>query len=128
MAHKPMETCKIVLPPDRYADKHSAGDTDFNGIINVIINCTEFEAEFADDLRQTTNICVKARDVLRNIRHASETDMPDCEMFNVIQTLKILLSDKKCLIGLNECQAVLIKLDQAFSGHMLRACSRFLEQ
>ena len=50
--------------------------------------------------------------MLRNIRHASETDMPDCEMFHVIQTLKSLLSDKKCLIGLNECQAALIKLDQ----------------
>ncbi|KAH3770857.1 hypothetical protein DPMN_172154 [Dreissena polymorpha] len=54
------ELAKCYMPPTGYKDKASAGETDFNGIIGAIYNCTWMQKYFTDDLsQQNTNICTK---------------------------------------------------------------------
>jgi hypothetical protein len=50
------EIAKCYLPPDGYKDVSNAADTDFNGIISVIINHKAFEAKIKADLSKKKNI------------------------------------------------------------------------
>lgn len=40
------EIAKCYFPPNGYEDKHTAEETDFNGLISCIINCTLFKNHF----------------------------------------------------------------------------------
>ena len=51
----PWEIAKCFMPPDGYKNVGSAGETDFNGIISVIINYKEFEAKVTDNLSKPGN-------------------------------------------------------------------------
>jgi hypothetical protein len=53
------EIAKCYLPPDGYKDVSNAGETDFNGIISVIINYKGFEAKIKDKLSKKNNIFEK---------------------------------------------------------------------
>ena len=57
--NNPWEIAKCYMPPDGYKDISSATDTDFNGIISVIINHTDFEAKISEDLSKKNNIFEK---------------------------------------------------------------------
>ncbi|KAH3823281.1 hypothetical protein DPMN_125080 [Dreissena polymorpha] len=50
---------KCYMPPDGYENVNTARDADFNGIVNIIIKCIEFQMHFEDDLSKSTNICTK---------------------------------------------------------------------
>jgi hypothetical protein len=44
------------MPPDGYKDVMSAEDTDFNGIVSVIVNLKAFETKINNDLSKRNNI------------------------------------------------------------------------
>jgi hypothetical protein len=44
------EVAKCFMPPDGYKDKASATETDFNGIISVILNYKDFERKVHENL------------------------------------------------------------------------------
>jgi hypothetical protein len=44
------------MPPDGYKEKASASETDFNGIISVILNHKDFQAKIHENLSNKTNI------------------------------------------------------------------------
>jgi hypothetical protein len=52
----PWELAKCFMPPDGYNKVMTADDTDFNGIISVILNFKEFEFKIQDDLSLKENI------------------------------------------------------------------------
>lgn len=57
----PWEVAKCFMPPDGYKDKPSAKETDFNGIISVVINLTDFQAKISDDLSRRDNLFEKVQ-------------------------------------------------------------------
>jgi hypothetical protein len=57
----PWEIAKCFMPPDGYKDVMSAVDTDFNGIISVIVNFKGFETKINDDLSKKNNIFDKVQ-------------------------------------------------------------------
>jgi hypothetical protein len=44
------------MPPDGYKDTTSAAETDFNGIISVILNYKGFQGKIHENLNNKTNM------------------------------------------------------------------------
>lgn len=53
------QLAKCFMPKDGYEDICSADQTDFNGFMNVLLNCKRFEALFDSDLSSKTGVCHK---------------------------------------------------------------------
>ena len=51
------ENGKCYLPLYGYKDKASVHDVDFNGIINLFINCKRFDNYFIKNVKQTVDLC-----------------------------------------------------------------------
>ncbi|KAH3805719.1 hypothetical protein DPMN_134026 [Dreissena polymorpha] len=68
---------KCYMPPDGYENVNTARDTDFNGIVNIIINCIKFQKYFKDDLSKSANICTKVRDKCKTLRHSPTMTMAE---------------------------------------------------
>ncbi|XP_060583723.1 uncharacterized protein LOC132739908 [Ruditapes philippinarum] len=49
------EIAKCFMPPDGYKEKASATETDFNGIISVILNHKDFQGKVLENLNTKTN-------------------------------------------------------------------------
>ncbi|XP_052217910.1 uncharacterized protein LOC127835509 [Dreissena polymorpha] len=84
---------KCYMPPDGYENVNTAHDTDFNGIVNIIINCIKFQKYFKDDLSKSANICTKVRDKCKTLRHSPTMTMADDDMGHFIDTLVGILND-----------------------------------
>ncbi|XP_052759930.1 uncharacterized protein LOC128246891 [Mya arenaria] len=91
------EIGKCYLPPDGYKDVSSSIESDFNALINVLINCTEFETKLSIDFTSSSNLLTKIREYGRNIRHSPDQKMKDIELNNLFQKLTSLLEDSVCL-------------------------------
>lgn len=50
------EIAKCYLPPDGYSQVHTATETDFNGVLSVILNCNRFAKLIACNLSNTNSI------------------------------------------------------------------------
>ncbi|KAH3713030.1 hypothetical protein DPMN_072794 [Dreissena polymorpha] len=50
---------KCYMPPDGYLNVNNAEETDFNGVLSVIINCTDCQRRFSEDLNNPMNVCTK---------------------------------------------------------------------
>ncbi|KAH3813655.1 hypothetical protein DPMN_142120 [Dreissena polymorpha] len=83
------------MSKDGYQDVNQAEGTDFNGIFNVIYNCEYFQTYFKDDLTQLENVCTKARDVGRAVRHSSTMSMTIQNSDRAIDTLVSLMQNLK---------------------------------
>ncbi|XP_052237717.1 uncharacterized protein LOC127849032 [Dreissena polymorpha] len=110
------EVAKCFLPPQGYDDKDSADKTDINGILNLIINCRDFDNEIGDDLSKRENVCTIVREKMRSIRHASQTDVPDVIMHDVINALTNLLKDIRRPGNFPECIKAISKLNEIKQG------------
>jgi hypothetical protein len=55
----PWQIAKCFMSTDGYDSSLSAAETDFNGIINVIINCKRFDSKVQTDLSNNNNIFCK---------------------------------------------------------------------
>jgi hypothetical protein len=53
------ELSKCFLPPDGYSDKTCLPDTDFNGILAVVINNNRFQRKMSVNLGLEPNICTE---------------------------------------------------------------------
>ncbi|XP_060588076.1 uncharacterized protein LOC132743564 [Ruditapes philippinarum] len=87
------EIAKCYLPPDGYKDVSNAAETDFNGIISVIINHKGFEAKIQDDLSKKNNIFEKGRDVGRAVRHSPNLEVEDTDLTQYFTILNNILTD-----------------------------------
>ncbi|XP_052791209.1 uncharacterized protein LOC128225189 [Mya arenaria] len=79
---------KCYMPPDGYAQVLSATDTDFNGIINVLINCKRFDGKFT-----FPNVLTQARDIGRTLRHKNDIRVSNGDLKETFRTLKALLNE-----------------------------------
>ncbi|XP_052242298.1 uncharacterized protein LOC127852379 [Dreissena polymorpha] len=91
----PWQIAKCYLSKEGYTDVNLAEDIDFNGIVYVIYNCEFFQAYLKDNLDRSRNVCTKARDVGREVRHAPSNSMTSQESDRAIDTLVALLQNLK---------------------------------
>ncbi|XP_060570334.1 uncharacterized protein LOC132728672 [Ruditapes philippinarum] len=87
------EVAKCFMPPDGYKEKASASETDFNGIISVILNHKDFQGKVHENLSNKTNLFEEARVIGRNVRHSPKLEIEDSDLQNYFQLLQNLLSD-----------------------------------
>ncbi|XP_060581121.1 uncharacterized protein LOC132737791 [Ruditapes philippinarum] len=89
----PWEIAKCFMPPDGYKDVMSAVDTDFNGIISVIVNFKGFETKINDDLSKKNNIFDKGRNVGKDVRHSPKLEVEDADLTQYFTILNDILTD-----------------------------------
>ncbi|XP_060553144.1 uncharacterized protein LOC132714320 [Ruditapes philippinarum] len=82
------------MPPDGYKDKTSTAETDFNGIISVILNYKGFQGKIHENLNNKTNMFEEAREIGRKVRHSSTLEVEDTDLQNYFKLLQNLLSDQ----------------------------------
>ncbi|XP_053388816.1 uncharacterized protein CXorf38 homolog [Mercenaria mercenaria] len=89
----PWEVAKCFMPPDGYKDVTSAAETDFNGIISVIINYKAFQSKVQDDLSKTCSIFAQGREIGKAVRHSPQLEVEDTDLQQYFTDLLNLLSD-----------------------------------
>ncbi|XP_053391987.1 uncharacterized protein LOC123543639 [Mercenaria mercenaria] len=108
----PWEVAKCFMPPDGYTDAADAAETDFNGIISVIMNYEAFQTKIHDDLSKTYNIFEQGREVGKAVRHCPQLEMEDIDLQQYFSILQNLLSDPTCLSANTAAQNAKKKLLQ----------------
>ncbi|KAH3702544.1 uncharacterized protein LOC127861178 [Dreissena polymorpha] len=105
---------KCFLPPDGYTAVDSAPETDFNGVLSVMLNCKHFDnlVSFAISQHRSTCLFSKARDIGRAVRHNSNCKIKDNDLQDTFTTLIDLLSDSTCLAQDRYAQEAITKLQQ----------------
>ncbi|XP_053383472.1 uncharacterized protein LOC123540717 [Mercenaria mercenaria] len=106
------EVAKCFMPPDRYKDVKNASETNFNGIVSVIINYKAFQSKVHDDLSRRINIFDKAREVGKAVTHSSYLGMEDEDLQQYFSILQNLLSDPGTLATNSSSQNAKKKLTQ----------------
>ncbi|XP_052246096.1 uncharacterized protein CXorf38 homolog [Dreissena polymorpha] len=95
------QIAKCFFPPDGYINVSSIYETDFNGVISVLLNCKHFETciSFTIAPKPPAPECLltRARQIGRDIRHTPDCKVSDDELHDFFQTLDTLLADPKCL-------------------------------
>ncbi|KAH3875656.1 uncharacterized protein LOC127869452 [Dreissena polymorpha] len=108
------EIAKCFLPPNGYSDVSSVHESDFNGLINVMINCSHFETCLSTSLnpKPPDPQCPleKARQIGRDVRHSAKCKITDADLQNYFQTLNLLLRDPSCLVHDQSAASALAKL------------------
>ncbi|XP_053388599.1 myosin-2 heavy chain, non muscle-like, partial [Mercenaria mercenaria] len=108
----PWEVVKCFMPPDGYKDASSAGETDCNGIISVIINYKAFQSKVKDDLSKKSSIFEQCREIGRAVRHSSQLEIEDTDLQHYFSVLQNLLSDPAYLSANTDAQNAKTKLLQ----------------
>ncbi|XP_060587864.1 uncharacterized protein LOC132743365 [Ruditapes philippinarum] len=106
------EVAKCFMPPDGYKDKASATETDFNGIISVILNYKDFQRKVHENLKDETNVFEVARKIGRHLRHSSTLEVEDTDLQEYFQVLQQLLSDSAYLASDTHAQNAKQKLTE----------------
>ncbi|XP_060552618.1 uncharacterized protein LOC132713930 [Ruditapes philippinarum] len=106
------EVAKCFMPPDGYKDRSSATETDFNGIISVILNHKDFHGKVHEDLNKKINIFEKVREIGRKVRHSSTLEVEDSDLHHYFQLLQQMLSDPGYLVTDTHAQNAKKKLIQ----------------
>ncbi|XP_060597120.1 uncharacterized protein LOC132751036 [Ruditapes philippinarum] len=87
------EIAKCFMPPERYKDVACAQETDFNGIISVILYYKDFQLKVHENLSHRNNIFEQARDLSRNLRHSPTLEVEDTDLHQYFTVFQQLLSD-----------------------------------
>ncbi|XP_060562543.1 uncharacterized protein LOC132722128, partial [Ruditapes philippinarum] len=87
------EIAKCFMPPDGYKDVVCAQETDFNGIISVIINYKDLQLKVHENLVNKNNIFEQAREIGRNLRHSPTLEVEDTDLHQYFIVFQQLLSD-----------------------------------
>ncbi|KAH3781007.1 uncharacterized protein LOC127841945 isoform X1 [Dreissena polymorpha] len=103
-ATQPWEIGKCFLPPDGYSGVSSVQESDFNGVISIMLNCTHFQTCLSSSCLSPPPpdkqcLLEKVRQIGRDIRHTSDCKVSDAHLQNNFQTLSTLLADPKCLLN-----------------------------
>ncbi|XP_053378903.1 uncharacterized protein LOC123526359 isoform X2 [Mercenaria mercenaria] len=110
------EIAKCYMPPDGYSGVTSLADTDFNGTLAVIINNKRFQNKMSAQLSQPNNVCTKAREAGRNIRHSADLNISERKLMQYVDILIDLLSDAKYLATDQNAKDAVEKLKQLKSN------------
>ncbi|XP_060584321.1 uncharacterized protein LOC132740432 [Ruditapes philippinarum] len=113
------EVAKCFMPPDGYKDKASATETDFNGIISVILNYKDFQGKVHENLNNKINIFEEAREIGRNVQHSSKLEVEDQDLQKYFKILQHLLSDPVYLSTDKHAQNAKRKLIQLENGTLV---------
>ncbi|XP_053390491.1 uncharacterized protein LOC128553377 [Mercenaria mercenaria] len=111
-----IEIAKCYMPPDGYTNVTTITDTDFNGILTVILNNKRFESKMTAPLNSRVNVCTEAREVSRDTRHSANLTISDTNLARYIDILIRLLSDPTCLAADQNAKTAVDKLNQLKSN------------
>ncbi|XP_052819445.1 uncharacterized protein LOC128245349 [Mya arenaria] len=100
----PWEIGKCFLPPDGYKTVSSIKDSDFNGVISVMINCEDFKTKLSFNVATQQNLLTEVRDIGRHVRHSNDQRVKDTELVDFLFKLRTLLEDKTELANRPEAQ------------------------
>ncbi|XP_052760642.1 uncharacterized protein LOC128203316 [Mya arenaria] len=100
----PWEIGKCFLPPDGYKTVSSIKDSDFNGVISVMINCEDFKTKLSFNVATQQNLLTEVRDIGRCVRHSNDQRVKDTELVDFLFKLRTLLEDKTDLASRPEAQ------------------------
>ncbi|XP_052275815.1 uncharacterized protein LOC127875047 [Dreissena polymorpha] len=101
-AQNDWEIGKCYLPPDGYSSISSMQESDFNGVINIMLNCLHFQTCLSP-------LCLsppppdkqcpleKVRQIGRDVRHTSDCKVTDADLQDYFKTLSTLLADPQYL-------------------------------
>ncbi|XP_052760229.1 uncharacterized protein LOC128203028 [Mya arenaria] len=90
----PWEIGKCFLPPDGYKTVSSINDSDFNGVISVMMNCEDFKTKLSFNVATQQNLLTEVRDIGRSVRHSHDQRVKDTELVDFLFKLLTLLEDK----------------------------------
>ncbi|XP_052820773.1 uncharacterized protein LOC128246550 [Mya arenaria] len=90
----PWEIGKCFLPPDGYKTVSSIKDSDFNGVISVMMNCKDFQNKLSFNVATQPNLLTEVRDIGRRLRHSHDQRVKDTELVDLLYKLRTLLEDK----------------------------------
>ncbi|XP_052801547.1 uncharacterized protein LOC128232176 [Mya arenaria] len=108
----PWEIGKCFLPPDGYKTVSSVRDSDFNGVISVMINCYDFQKKLSFNIGAKTNLLSEVRDIGRLVHHAHDQKITDIELVDILFKLRTLLEDQTELAIRPKAQLVVEQLKQ----------------
>ncbi|XP_052220579.1 uncharacterized protein LOC127837486 [Dreissena polymorpha] len=96
------EIGKCFLPPDGYSHVCSVQESDFNGVISIMLNCLHFQTCLSSSCLSPPppdKQCPleKVRQIGRDVRHTSDNKVTDADQQDYFQTLSTLLADPNCL-------------------------------
>ncbi|XP_052814748.1 uncharacterized protein LOC128241733 [Mya arenaria] len=112
------EIAKCFMSPDGYADKANAKETDFNGLISSIMNCTYFQKYFSDDLSKAENIAEKAKKHVTKLRHNPDMEVTDDQTTSLLDAFINLLNDERYLRNNKKAKSAREHLEKLKSGSM----------
>ncbi|XP_052220832.1 uncharacterized protein LOC127837636 [Dreissena polymorpha] len=100
--HDYWEIGKCFLPPDGYSSVSSVQESDFNGVISIMLNCKHFQTCLSSTCLSPpppNNQCPleKVRQIGRDVRHTADCKVTDADLQDYFQTLSTLLADPICL-------------------------------
>ncbi|KAH3777844.1 hypothetical protein DPMN_179292 [Dreissena polymorpha] len=96
------DIAKCYLPPKGYAYVSSVQESDFNAVINIILNCTDFKNYLSPSWLSPPPPdwqcpLEKVRQIGRDVRHSANCKTTDAELQDYFQILTRLLADPVCL-------------------------------
>ncbi|XP_052225689.1 uncharacterized protein CXorf38 homolog isoform X11 [Dreissena polymorpha] len=116
---------KCFMPPDGYIGVTSIRDTDFNGVISVMLNCIHFDNLMSFSIApMSVSPCLltKARDIGKAVRHSPSCEVTDSDLNDYFNTLETLLKDSKTLANDSSAQDAVSKLNLLVST-VQKACT-----
>ncbi|XP_052810402.1 uncharacterized protein LOC128238479 [Mya arenaria] len=108
----PWEIGKCFLPPDGYKTVSSVNDSDFNGVISVMMNCNDFQNRLSFNVGTQTNLLSEVRDFGRLVRHSNDQKIKDIQLVDILFKLRLLLEDQTELAKRPEAQHAVEQLKQ----------------
>ncbi|KAH3798101.1 uncharacterized protein LOC127839297 [Dreissena polymorpha] len=110
------EVAKCYMPPDGYIAVNSFEETDFNGVISIILNCNIFDRmlsfSIAPQHPSPSCLLTKARDIGKAARHSSDCKVTSHDLQDYLLTLITFLIDSKVLVNDRIAQDAARKLIQ----------------
>ncbi|KAH3770511.1 hypothetical protein DPMN_171798 [Dreissena polymorpha] len=140
-ARNPWEIGKCYLPPDGYSSVSSVQESDFNGVVSVVLNCKHFEtclsvACLSPPPPDKKCPLEKVRQIGRDVRHTADCKVTDADLQYFFLTLTTLLADPVRLLHdtsatearrkLSDLQNDRLSLDDL--GKLLKEASQTLTQ
>ncbi|XP_052242705.1 uncharacterized protein LOC127852782 isoform X3 [Dreissena polymorpha] len=97
-AMDPWEIGKCYLPRDGYSSVSSVQESDFNGVVSIVLNCTHFQtcisaACLSPPPPDKQCPLEKVRQIGRDVRHTADCKVTDADLQDFFLTLTTLLAD-----------------------------------
>ncbi|XP_052773278.1 uncharacterized protein LOC128212071 [Mya arenaria] len=107
----PWEIAKCFLPPDGYKTVPSIQNSDFNGVISLLINCKDFEGKLSFNVLTKSHLLTELRKIGRAVRHSSSLKVTGANLHDYLNKLRTLLNDSKELANRPDAKRAVDELD-----------------